>query len=146
MLLQEFFASAIPHRVYKTFFTKQYSTWNVLPEIQLYLWLIFLFKLNFSSTYCSFTVLRVISHQEQINGQLVVILHQNIPKIASLRFLKLNLEYQNIKMGKKTYEHLFFFFHEFMFWITIMQWYTKAVSIAAVFVKKSAILSQKKLH
>ena len=29
-------------------------------------------------------------------------------KLASLRFLKLNLEYQNINMGRRTYEHLSF--------------------------------------
>ena len=35
--------------------------------------------------------LRVISCQEQINGQLVVIHHQNMQKLTSIRFLKLNL-------------------------------------------------------
>ena len=38
---------------------------------------------------------------------LVVIYHENIHNLASLRFLKLNLESQNIKMGRRTYEHLF---------------------------------------
>ena len=45
-----------------------------------------------------------------INRLLVVIHHENIDELASLRFLKLNLECQNIKMGRKTYEHLFFSF------------------------------------
>ena len=59
--------------------------------------------------------LRVISCQEQINRLMVVIHHETIHELASLRFLKLNLECQNIKMGRRTYEHLFFFFHETMF-------------------------------
>ena len=49
------------------------------------------------------------------NRLLVVIHHENIHELASLRFLKLNLECQNIKMGRITYEDLFFFFHETMF-------------------------------
>ena len=55
-----------------------------------------------------------LSLKEKNNRLLVVIHPENIHELASLRFLKLNLEYQNIKMGKKTYEHLFFFFHETM--------------------------------
>ena len=38
--------------------------------------------------------------------------HENMHKLASLRFLNLNLEWQNINMGRKTYEYLFFFFRE----------------------------------
>ena len=38
--------------------------------------------------------------------------HENIHELGSLRFLNLNLEWQNIKMGRKTYEDLSFFFHE----------------------------------
>ena len=48
-----------------------------------------------------------------INRPLVVIHHGKIHELASLRFLKLNLEWQNIKMGRKTYEHLFFSFSFF---------------------------------
>ena len=58
--------------------------------------------------------LEVISCQDQIARLLVVIHHKNIHELASLRFLKLNLEYQNIKMGRRTYEHILFF-HETMF-------------------------------
>ena len=53
-------------------------------------------------------------------------------------------------MGRKAYEHRFFFFHDTMFEITIMQSDTTIVSIAAVFVKKAAIIKathgQKTLH
>ena len=59
--------------------------------------------------------LRVILCQEQINRLLVVIHHENIHELGSSRFLNLNLEWQNIKMGRKTYEDLSFFFHETMF-------------------------------
>ena len=41
--------------------------------------------------------------------------HENRHEFPSLRFLNLNLEWQNIKIGRKTYEDLFFFFHEAMF-------------------------------
>ena len=34
--------------------------------------------------------------------------HKNMHELASLRFLKLSLEYQNTKLGRRTYEHLFF--------------------------------------
>ena len=44
-----------------------------------------------------------------IIGLLVVIHHENIDELTSLRFLNLNLEQQNIKMRRKTYEGLFFF-------------------------------------
>ena len=64
--------------------------------------------------YCT-NWLRVILCQEQINRLLVVTHHENIHELASLRFVKLNLECQNIKMGRKTYEHLFFFSHETMY-------------------------------
>ena len=50
-----------------------------------------------------------ISCQEQINRLLAVINHENIHELASLRFLKLYLECLNIKMRRKSYEHLFFF-------------------------------------
>ena len=49
----------------------------------------------------------------QINRPLIVIHHGKIRELASLRFLKLNLERQNIKMGRKTYEYLFFSFSFF---------------------------------
>ena len=51
----------------------------------------------------------VIPCQEQINRLLVVIHPENIHELASLRSLNLNLEQQNIKMRRKTYEDLFFF-------------------------------------
>ena len=53
--------------------------------------------------------LRVISCQKQINRLLVVMHHENKHELASLRFLNLNLDWQYIEMGKKTYEDLFFF-------------------------------------
>ena len=40
---------------------------------------------------------------------MVVIHHGTIRELASLRFLKLNLESQNIKMGTIAYEDLYFF-------------------------------------
>ena len=62
--------------------------------------------------------------------------HENIPELTSLRFVKLNLECQNIKMGRKSYGHLvfffFFFFHETTL-INITQLDTTVVSIVAVF-------------
>ena len=58
--------------------------------------------------------MRVISPQQQINRLLLVIHHGNIHELASLRFLNLNLEWQNIKKGRKTYEDLFFFFFHFL--------------------------------
>ena len=36
--------------------------------------------------------------------------HESKHELASLRFLNLNLEWKNIKMGRKTYEDLFFSF------------------------------------
>ena len=55
-----------------------------------------------------------------------------------------------MKMRRKTYEHLLFFFHEIMFQITIMQSDTTFVSVVAVFFKKTAIVivthGQKTLH
>ena len=58
--------------------------------------------------YCT-NWLGVISCQEQINRLMVVIHHGTIRELASLRFLKLNLESQNIKMGTIAYEDLYFF-------------------------------------
>ena len=43
-------------------------------------------------------------------------------------------------MGGKTHEHPFFFFHETMLYITIIQLDTTVVSIVAVFFKKTAII------
>ena len=40
---------------------------------------------------------------------LVVIHHENMHVLASLRFLNLNLEWLNIEMRRKTLEDLFFF-------------------------------------
>ena len=58
--------------------------------------------------------LRDISCLEQFNTMLVVIHYENKHELASLRFRNLNLEWQNIKMERKTYEDLFFLFHETM--------------------------------
>ena len=52
--------------------------------------------------------LKVISCQEQIVRLLTVMHHKKIHELTFLRFLKLNLEYQNIKMGRRTYKHIFF--------------------------------------
>ena len=41
---------------------------------------------------------------------MLVIHHENIHEVASLRFLNLNLEWHNVKMGRKTYGDLFFSF------------------------------------
>ena len=49
-------------------------------------------------------------------------------KLAFLRFLKLNLEYQNINMGRRTYEHLSFNLHG----TGIMQSNTTVVCMVAV--------------
>ena len=57
--------------------------------------------------YCT-NWLKVISCQKEINRLLVVIHRGNIHEWASLRSLKLNLECQNIKMRRRTYEHLFY--------------------------------------
>ena len=59
---------------------------------------------------------KVISCQEQIVKLLAVIHHKKINELASLRFLKLNLEYQNIKMGRRTYfyKNTYFFFLSFI--------------------------------
>ena len=54
--------------------------------------------------------------------------HENMHKLASLRFLKLNLEYQNINMGRRTYEHLSFNLHG----TGIMQSNTTVVCMVAV--------------
>ena len=56
-----------------------------------------------------------ISCQKQINGPMVVIHHVTMHELASLRFLKLILECENIKLGRIAYEDLFFSFHETMF-------------------------------
>ena len=56
----------------------------------------------------------VISNQEQINRLLVVMHHENILELASLRFLNLNLEWQNMKWEEKHMKVYFFFFHETM--------------------------------
>ena len=73
-------------------------------------------------------------------GLQVVIHHENIRELASLRFLKLNLECQNIKMGRRIYGHLFCFFHETMFYISIKQSESTVVSIAAVYFYKKQLL------
>ena len=74
----------------------------------------------------------------ETNRLLVVIHHENINKLASLRSLKLNLECQNIKMEK--HKKLYFSFHETLFEISIMQLDTTVVSIASVVFKKAAII------
>ena len=61
--------------------------------------------------------------------------HENMHKLASLRFLKLNLEYQNINMGR-TYEHLSFNFYG----TGIMQSSTTVVCMVAVSIGGAAIV------
>ena len=56
--------------------------------------------------YCT-KFLKVISCQEKTDRLLLAIHHENIHKIASLRFLKLNLEYENIRMGRRAYKFIF---------------------------------------
>ena len=64
--------------------------------------------------------------------------HENIPELTSFRFLKLNLECQNKKMGRTSYGHLVvFFFHETTL-INITQLDTTVISIVVVFFKKSS--------
>ena len=57
--------------------------------------------------YCT-NWLKVISCQEQIVRLLVVIYHK-IMWISIFKVIKLNLEYQNIKMLRRTYEYISFF-------------------------------------
>ena len=78
--------------------------------------------------------------KEQINRLLVVIHHKKIHELASLRFLKLNLEYQKIKM-ERTYEHLFCFLSGDYVLNQHHQPDTKFVSIAAVVFKKQLIIA-----
>ena len=63
---------------------------------------------NILYIYCA-SWLKIILCHEQIVRLLIVIHHENIHEFASLRFLTLKLKYQNIKMRRRTYEHLFFF-------------------------------------
>ena len=43
------------------------------------------------------------------NCRATAVIHQEgIHELASLRLLKLNLEYQNIKMGRRTYKYIFY--------------------------------------
>ena len=62
--------------------------------------------------------------------------HENMHKLASLRFLKLNLEYQNINMGRRTYEHLSFN----LYGTGIMQSNTTVVCMVAVSFGGAAIM------
>ena len=80
-------------------------------EKHFYPWLTWL-TYPWSKIYCKYCTnwLRVISRQENNNGLMVVIHQETIHELASLRFLKLNLECKNIKMGRITYEDLFFSF------------------------------------
>ena len=55
------------------------------------------------AVYLLYKLAEVISCQQQIVW-LKMKHHENIHKLRSLRFLKLNLEYQNIKLGGRTYE------------------------------------------
>ena len=52
--------------------------------------------------------MEVVSCQEEIVRLLVAIRQKNIQELASLRFLKPNVEYENTKMGRRTYEQVFF--------------------------------------
>ena len=121
MLLQDLFASVWPHRVHKKpFLLKitvlylyysrlnytivQKKTTNI--EKLFYLWLILFvwFKvflnrhlLYILCIYCK-NGTKVISCQEETVRLLVKLHYKKIPELASLRFLKLNLEFQNTKM------------------------------------------------
>ena len=96
--------------------------------------------------------LKVISCQEQIVRLLVVIHHENIHELTSLKFLKLNLEYQNIKMVRRTHEHNIFFFLSSD--CVLNQYhaigYHSCFLVVVFFLKKTAIviaiLGQKTLH
>ena len=77
--------------------------------------------------------MRVISCQEQINRQLVVSHYENIQELASLWFLKLNLECQNIKMEEE-HINIYFFFKRLC---SKLASYNR---ITAVFFKKAAII------
>ena len=79
------------------------------------------------------------SCQEQINRHLLVIHHENIQESASLRYLNLNLESQNIRVGRKTYEYLFFSFMGLCFKSPSCN-RIPVVSIAAVFFKVAAFI------
>ena len=52
--------------------------------------------------------LSLISCQEQIIGLLVIIHHENVKELLSLKFLKLNTKMDNkiYKMETRTYEHM----------------------------------------
>ena len=63
---------------------------------------------------------------------LIVIHHENIHELTSLRFLKLNLEYQNIKMGRRTYEDIFFQLNT-----TVSVFFKKAAIIIAILHQKT---------
>ena len=84
-----------------SFKLKLSCTWLILANSKYLLWILYIYCTNW---------LRVISYQEQINRLLVVIHHENINELASLRFLNLIMGWQNIKMGRKVYEDLFFSF------------------------------------
>ena len=72
----------------------------------------------------------IITGTNQTADRLLVLMHhENIHELASFRFLNLNLEQQNIKMGRKTQ---IYFFYETMFQITIMRSDTTVVSIESV--------------
>ena len=79
----------------------------------------------------------------------VAIHHENIHQLASLRFLKLNMECQNINMGRITYEHLFYF----LSWDNVLdhraiEYHTWFYS-CSLFLKKAIIIAingQETLH
>ena len=84
---------------------------------------------------------------EQINRQLTAINHKNMHELASLRFLKLNLECQNIKMGRRTNKRQFF---SFMRLCLSCNRIPIVVATAPIFFKKAAVIiaihGQKTLH
>ena len=59
-------------------------------------------------TYCT-KWQKVILCWEKIVRLLVVIHNENIHEVASLRFLKLNLEHHNKISGRRTYQHIYIF-------------------------------------
>ena len=98
-----------------------------------------------TNIYCTYFTLtakdgqKSYSCQEQLVRRLVVIHHANIQRLAFLSLIKLNLEYQNMKKGRK-HKKIFFYFHEIIFEISITQSDTTVVSIAAVSFNKATII------
>ena len=75
--------------------------------------------------------------------------HEDIQELAYLRFLKLNLEYQNIKMGSRTHKHLLFLSWDYVLNQHHTIEYHRCFYSCSLFNKAAiiiAILGQKTLH